>query len=62
MTQVLVLASLFGAGAILLLTAQPVGASRQSLARRLAALSPEPTHERTRVAEPVFHTRSSRRA
>lgn len=57
MTQVLVLASLFGAGAILLLTAQPVGASRQSLARRLAALSPEPTHERTRVAEPVFHTR-----
>jgi tight adherence protein C len=57
MTQVLVLASLFGAGAILLLTAQPVGASRPSLARRLAALSPEPTHERTRAAEPVFHTR-----
>ena len=57
MTEVLVLASLFGAGAILLLTAQPVGASRPSLARRLAALSPEPTHERTRAAEPVFHTR-----
>ena len=57
MTQVLVLASLFGAGAILLLTAQPVGASRQSLARRLAALSPEPTPERALTAEPVFHTR-----
>jgi len=56
-TQVLVLASLFGAGAILLLTAQPVGASRQSLARRLAALSPEPTPERALTAEPVFHTR-----
>jgi len=39
-TQVLVLASLFGSVAILLLTAQPVGASRPSLARRLAALSP----------------------
>jgi tight adherence protein C len=57
MTEVLVLASLFGAGAILLLTAQPVGASRQSLARRLAALSPEPTPERALTAEPVFHTR-----
>lgn len=57
MTEVLVLASLFGAGAILLLTAQPVGASRPSLARRLAALSPEPTPERTLTAEPVFHTR-----
>jgi tight adherence protein C len=56
MTEVLVLASLFGAGAILLLTAQPFGASRPSLARRLAALSPEPTLERTRAAEPVFHT------
>jgi hypothetical protein len=57
MTEVLVLASLFGAGAIMLLTAQPVGASRPSLARRLAALSPEPTPERALTAEPVFHTR-----
>jgi tight adherence protein C len=57
MTEVVVLASLFGAGAILLLTAQPVGASRPSLARQLAALSPEPTPERTLTAEPVFHTR-----
>jgi tight adherence protein C len=57
MTEVLVLASLFGAGVILLLTAQPVGASRPSLARRLTALSPEPTPERALTAEPVFHTR-----
>lgn len=57
MTEVLVLATLFGAGAILLLTAQPVGASRPSLARRLTALSLEPTLERALTAEPVFHTR-----
>ena len=57
MTEVLVLGSLFGAGAILLLAAQPVGASRPSLARRLASLSPERGVERTRATEPVFHTR-----
>jgi tight adherence protein C len=57
MTEVLVLGCLFGAGAILLLTAQPVGASRPSLARRLAALSPGPGVERARASEPVFHTR-----
>jgi tight adherence protein C len=57
MTEVLVLGSLFGAGAILLLTAQPIGASRPSLARRLAALSPEPDVERKRATQPVFHTR-----
>lgn len=57
MTEVLVLGSLFGAGAIMLLTAQPVGASRPTLARRLAALSPEPGVERARATERVFHTR-----
>jgi tight adherence protein C len=56
-TEVLVLGSLFGAGAILLLTAQPIGASRPSFARRLAALSPEPIAERPRAAQAVFHTR-----
>jgi tight adherence protein C len=55
-TKVLVLGSLFGAGAILLLTAQPIGASRPSLARRLAALSPELESERPEATRPVFHT------
>lgn len=57
MTEIIVLGSLFGAGAILLLTAQPIGASRPSLARQLAALSPEPESERPEATRPVFHTR-----
>lgn len=57
MTQVLVLGALFGAGAVLLLTAQPAGGPRPSLARRLAALSPEAVPDRPRPRERVFRTR-----
>jgi len=56
-TDVLVLGALFGSGLLLLLTAQPLGAPRPSLARRLAALAPEVTREAPRDEEPVFRTR-----
>jgi len=52
-----VLGSLFGAGLLMLLTAQPHGAPRASLARRLAALRPENASERSRPKERVFRTR-----
>lgn len=57
MTGVLVFGALFGAGMLLVLTAQPVGAPRLSLARRLAALAPEPRADRVRGSEQVFRTR-----
>lgn len=57
MSDVLVLGTLFGAGLLLVLTAQPHGAPRLSLARRLAALAPEVTREAPRTEEPMFHTR-----
>ena len=57
MTGVLVFGALFGAGMLLVLTAQPVGAPRPSLARRLVALAPEPGPDRVRGGEQVFRTR-----
>ncbi|MEX0816622.1 MAG: type II secretion system F family protein [Gaiellales bacterium] len=57
MTGVLVFGALFGAGMLLVLTAQPVGAPRPSLARRLVALTPEPGPDRVRGSEQVFRTR-----
>lgn len=57
MTGVLVFGALFGAGMLLALTAQPVGAPRPSLARRLVALAPEPGPDRVRSSEQVFRTR-----
>ena len=57
MTGVLVFGALFGAGMLLVLTAQPVGAPRPSLARRLVALAPEPAPDRARGSEQVFRTR-----
>jgi tight adherence protein C len=57
MTEVLVYGGLLGAGALLLLTAQPVGASRPSLRRRLDALRPEATLEPTLLRERVFRSR-----
>jgi len=57
MTGVLVFGALFGAGVLLVLTAQPVGAPRPSLARRLAALAPEPGPDGVRGSEQVFRTR-----
>jgi tight adherence protein C len=57
MTGVLVFGALFGAGMLLVLTAQPVGAPRPSLARRIVALAPEPGPDRVRGSEQVFRTR-----
>lgn len=57
MTGVLVFGALFGAGMLLVLTAQPVGAPRPSLARRLVALAPEPGPDRVRGSGQVFRTR-----
>lgn len=57
MTEVVVFGGLFGAGALLLLTAQPLGAPRPSLARRLAGLAPEAALDRARPREQVFRTR-----
>jgi tight adherence protein C len=57
MTGVLVFGALFGAGMLLVLTAQPVGAPRPSLARRLVALAPEPGPDRVRGSEQMFRTR-----
>jgi tight adherence protein C len=56
-TEVLVFGALFGAGTLLVLTAQPLGAPRPTLARRLAALAPEATPAPPRPGEPVFRTR-----
>jgi len=57
MTEVLVYGGLLGAGALLLLTAQPVGAPRPSLRRRLDALRPETTLESPRLRERVSRSR-----
>jgi tight adherence protein C len=57
MTGVLVLGALFGAGMLMILTAQPLGAPRPSLARRLAALAPETGPHLPRASERVFRTR-----
>jgi tight adherence protein C len=56
-TEVLVFGALFGAGMLLVLTAQPLGAPRPSLARRLAALTPEAGPHRIVASEQVFRTR-----
>jgi tight adherence protein C len=56
-TEVLVFGALFGAGMLLVLTAQPLGAPRPSLARRLAALAPEAGPDRMPTGEQVFRTR-----
>jgi tight adherence protein C len=56
-TEVLVFGALFGAGTLLVLTAQPLGAPHPSLARRLAALTPETGPDRIRAGEQVFRTR-----
>jgi tight adherence protein C len=55
--DVLVYGALFGAGLLMVLAAQPHGAPRASLARRLAALSPEAAPERGRTKARVFRTR-----
>ena len=57
MSDVLFLGVLFGAGLLLVLTAQPLGASRPSLAKRLAALAPEVNPDPPRAREPAFRTR-----
>lgn len=57
MTEVLVFGSLFGAGLLMLLTAQPHGAPRASLARRLAVLRPQAVLDPRPEREPVFRTR-----
>jgi tight adherence protein C len=57
MTEILVFGALFGAGTLLVLTAQPLGAPHPSLARRLSALTPEAGPDRMRTGEQVFRTR-----
>ncbi|HET6770648.1 MAG TPA: type II secretion system F family protein [Actinomycetota bacterium] len=57
MTEVLVYGALFGAGLLMVLAAQPYGAPRASLARRLAALRPEIVPGRRGKKEQVFRTR-----
>jgi tight adherence protein C len=57
MTNVPVLGALFGTGMLLVLTAQPLGAPRSSLAKRLAALAPEVNPDPPRAREPAFRTR-----
>jgi len=56
-TEVVVFGALFGAGTLLVLTGQPLGAPRPSLARRLAALAPDSAPGPLRPSEPVFRTR-----
>ncbi len=58
MTEVVVFVALFGAGSVLILTAQPHGAGRPSLARQLSALRPQAALDRVRPREPVFRTRA----
>jgi tight adherence protein C len=50
------LGALFGAGLLFILTAQPHGAPRASLAQRLAALKPQVVPEPTEAREPLFRT------
>lgn len=57
MTQILVFGALFGAGLLMIFTAQSHGAPRVSLARRLAALRPEYATQPARSSERVFRTR-----
>lgn len=57
MTEVVVYGSLFGAGVLMVLTAQAHGAPRPSMARRLAGLRPEAVLETPRPRERVFRTR-----
>jgi tight adherence protein C len=56
-TDVLVYGALFGAGLLTVLAAQPHGAPRASLARRLAALRPEIAPTRRGTKKRVFRTR-----
>jgi tight adherence protein C len=56
MTGILLLAALFGTGVLLVLIAQPIGASRPSLNQRLAALRPEAAPRPVRPREPAFRT------
>jgi tight adherence protein C len=56
-TEILVYGSVFGAGLLMVLAAQPFGAPRASLARRLAALRPESVPERGPRRDRVFRTR-----
>jgi tight adherence protein C len=56
-TEALVLGLVFGAGLLIVLTAQPHGASRASLARRLAALKPQAVFDAPPANERVFRTR-----
>jgi len=57
MTELLVYGGLLGAGLLLVLTAQPIGASRPSLQSRLAVLRPESATERLRPGERVSNSR-----
>ncbi|MGH7562319.1 MAG: type II secretion system F family protein [Gemmatimonadales bacterium] len=57
MTDVLVLGALFGSGMLLVLVAQPLGAPRPTLARRLSALAPDVTRDPPGAQESVFRTR-----
>jgi tight adherence protein C len=56
MTEFLVYGGLLGVGALLVLTAQPIGAPRLSLRRRLAALRPEAEPQQPGSRERVFTT------
>ena len=56
MTELLVYGGLLGAGALLVLTAQPIGAPRPNLGRRLAALRPEVEREPPGSRDRVFRT------
>lgn len=56
MTQALVYGALLGTGALLLLTAQPIGAPRPSFRRRLALLFPPPSFEPPSAKPRVFRT------
>jgi tight adherence protein C len=55
-TELLVYGGLLGAGALLVLTAQPIGAPRPNLGRRLAALRPEVEREPPGSRDRVFRT------
>jgi hypothetical protein len=57
MTEVLVYGGLLGAGALLLLTAQPIGAPRPSFRRRLDALRPEATVEPSPLRDRISRSR-----
>jgi tight adherence protein C len=56
-TEVLVYGALFGSGLLLVLTAQPHGAPRASLARRLAEIRPDAVVEHRGPEARVFRTR-----